>query len=406
MPSHVQRLPQEDISGWVDQMTLGFHYHLPETFPEYLLTTIDLDRTWAAYDDEKVVGTLRSFATELTVPGPAGVAAAALTNVTVAPTHRRRGLLTEMITSDLRASKEAGEAVGILIASEWPIYGHFGYGPAVQGAKYHVDSAVLQWRRPSAGSVELVDRATMRQQAQAIYEAWRVTQPGAIGRSDRWWDRALSQIEVPGDDPPKERNGLYRSATGQLEGYVRYGTKTDWEGMRPKGKLELNELISLTPAAYQGLWEYCASVDLLVEIEAGDRPIDDHLSLLLVNGRHVKETMRYDFIWLRLLDVVSALEGRRYENEGRVVFEVVDDLGLAAGRFLLEGGPDGASCKETDHSADVTIPVAALGAAYLGGESFARLSAAGWLEEDSSGALARADQMFHTARAPWCNTWF
>jgi predicted acetyltransferase len=387
-------------------MTLGFHFHVPDEFPEFFLTQIELERTWAAYDGEQVVGTLRSFATPFTVPGPTEVTAAALTNVTVAPTHRRQGLLTEMITSDLVASKEMGEPVGILIASEWPIYGHFGYGPAIQASRYQVDTAALQWVRPSEGTVELVDRETMRKDAQALYETSRRLQPGAIGRDDRWWDRALRQVDVPGEDPPKERNALYRSVGGELEGYVRYETKTDWEGMRPKGKLELKEMVSVTPSAYQRLWDYCASVDLLVTIEAQDRPVDDPLALLLVDGRHVKETMRYDFVWLRVLDVVAALEGRRYQADGRVVLEVLDELGLSGGRFALEVGPDGASCAATDESADLTMPIATLGSAYMGGESFARLSAGGWLEENRPGGIGRADTMFHSARAPWCNTWF
>ena len=59
---------------------------------------------------------------------------AALTNVTVAPTHRRRGLLRRMITNDLRSAADRGEPVGIPIASEYPIYGRFGYGAAAEGA--------------------------------------------------------------------------------------------------------------------------------------------------------------------------------------------------------------------------------------------------------------------------------
>jgi predicted acetyltransferase len=399
-------MPAEEINGWVSQMALGFHHHFPDEFGEFFVTNIDLDRTWAAYDGDRIVGTLRSFGTALTVPGPADVSAAALTNVTVAPTHRRQGFLTDMITSDLVASKDKGEAVGILIASEWPIYGRFGYGPAIQSSRYEVDSAALQWLRPSEGVIELVDRETMRREAQSLYDTWRPTQPGAIGRTDYWWDRALRRIEAPGDEPPKERNGLYRSAEGNLEGYVRYETKLEWDIMRPKGTLELKELVSLTPAAYQALWDYCASVDLIVRMEAFDRAIDEPLALLLMNGRHVKETGRYDFIWLRLLDVIVALEGRRYENEGRIVLELVDDLGLSGGRYAIEGGPDGASCKATQEQPDLTMPIATLGSAYLGGESFARLHAGRWLEEDRAGAVTRADQMFHTARAPWCNTWF
>jgi len=91
---------------------------------------MDLDRTPAAFDGESVVGTYRSFATRLTVPGGARVDAAAVSAVSVRPTHRRRGILTEMIERDIRESAARGEVASVLIAAEWPIYGRFGYGPA------------------------------------------------------------------------------------------------------------------------------------------------------------------------------------------------------------------------------------------------------------------------------------
>src|SRR5580704_12585663 len=125
-------------------MSTGFLNHLAEGEAEYRLPDVVLDRTWGAFDGATVVGTLRSFPTPLTVPGPLGVTSAALTNVTVAPTHRRRGLLTEMITKDLRASAALGEPVGILIASEYPIYGQFGYGAAIEGATYTVDAVTAR----------------------------------------------------------------------------------------------------------------------------------------------------------------------------------------------------------------------------------------------------------------------
>ena len=68
-----------------------------------------LERTWGAFDGDRVVGTLRSWPCELTVPGGAAVPVAALTNVTVSATHRRRGLLTRMLEPDLDLAKEQGE---------------------------------------------------------------------------------------------------------------------------------------------------------------------------------------------------------------------------------------------------------------------------------------------------------
>ena len=96
-----------------------------------------------------MVGTLRSFATPFTAPGPAEVTVAALTNVTVAPTHRRQGPVDR--DDHRRAPGHGGrgeEPVGILIASEYPIYGRFGYGAAIEAASYAVDLATTRFRRP------------------------------------------------------------------------------------------------------------------------------------------------------------------------------------------------------------------------------------------------------------------
>ena len=47
---------------------------------------------------------------------------------------------------------------------------------------------------------------------------------------------------------------------------------------------------------------------------------------------------------------------RTYTTSGRVVFEVDDPLGFAAGRFALEVSPDGATCSPTSESAAADDP--------------------------------------------------
>ena len=84
------------------------------------------------------------------------------------------------------------------------------------------------------------------------------------------------------------------------------------------------------------------------------------------------------------------------------MLEVDDPRGYAAGRFRLEGGSEGAECVPTSDEPDLALPVAALGAAYLGGQSWGRLAAAGWVDERRPGALDRASALFSTPRAPWC----
>jgi predicted acetyltransferase len=107
-------------------------------------------------------------------------------------------------------------------------------------------------------------------------------------------------------------------------------------------------------------------------------------------------------VWTRILDVPAALSARRYAAPGRVVIEVDDPMGFAGGRFALEGGPDGATCKSTTEEPDLRVPARALGATYQGGYSWARLAAAGWVDEATEGAVATASAMFMAPRAPWC----
>ncbi len=402
----VRTIEAAEIEEWSQCKATGFLTHAAEGEGQFRLDDMDLTRTWGAFDGHRVVGTLRSFPTPLTVPGPAEVPCAALTNVTVAPTHRRRGLLSRMITDDLRASAKRGEPVGILIASEYPIYGRYGYGAAVDGASYSVDTVTARFRRPGVGRVELVDLPTLRRHAPPVYERVRAGQPGAIGRTERWWDQVLQQVEVPGATPAQGYQALYRSPSGEIEGYVRYTATSDWDLMRPKGTLSVAELVAATPEARLRLWRYCCEVDLITTVQAGDRSVDEPLVWLLHDGRSLRQTGRFDFVWVRVLDVAGALAARRYQVEGRLVIEVVDPLGIAGGRYLLEGGPDGATCTTTGASAEVTFPVDALGSVYLGGMSVLALAEAGRIDEHASGSVARADTMFRSAVTPWCSTWF
>ena len=76
-----------------------------------------------------MVGTAGAYTFRLTVPG--GVAdAAGVSLVSVLPSHRRRGILTDMMRHVVAGRSPAGEAIAILYASESGIYGRFGFGLA------------------------------------------------------------------------------------------------------------------------------------------------------------------------------------------------------------------------------------------------------------------------------------
>jgi predicted acetyltransferase len=367
----------------------------PEWARDY---TQPVERALAAFDKDRIVATLRSLPNELTVPGGAPIPVGALTAVTCAPTHRRQGLLTRMITQDLTASAERGELVDVLIASEYPIYGRFGYGPAVQATSWELDTSKAAFAEGGAGTVEIIDNETLRKEAPAIFDRVRAARPGMIARRDLVWP--------PEEKPWRGFRLLCRDGDGVPQGWASYSIEDKWEDMVARSTARVADLCAATPAAEARLWRFLAELDLVAKLSAGDRPADELLPFLLKDARVARQTYRGDFLWVRLLDVAGALEARSYDSSGRVVLEVTDPLGIAAGRYLLEISPDGASCKRTDESAEVTIPVRALGAAYLGGTRLSQLHASGWLDEERAGAVRTADLMLAGALTPWCNTWF
>ena len=338
------------------------------------------------------------------MPGGAIVPSAALTNVTVAPTHRRQGLLRRMLDPDLAAAKERGEPVGMLIAAEFPIYGRFGYGSAADHIEWEIDARTVQFVQPGSGAVELVDATAMRKEAPALYERYRRAQPGAIERDDRWWDTTLRITPAPGEEPFKGFYGIHRNDSGEAEGYIRYHTKGKWDGRRPNTTLEIDEMLAVTPGAYARLWRYCCEVDWVAKVDAGDRRTDEALLWLVADARHVTQRWRSDFLWVRMLDVPAA-SARTYLAPGRVVIEVVDRQGsprAASPRWRPRG-------RGLFSDRGVGRAHAGGGGAWrgvLGGGSSAVAGQAGRVDMHDQPALATADAMFRGDVAPWCTTWF
>ncbi|HKA94191.1 MAG TPA: sterol carrier protein domain-containing protein, partial [Acidimicrobiia bacterium] len=138
-------------------------------------------------------------------------------------------------------------------------------------------------------------------------------------------------------------------------------------------------------------------------------PVDEPLRWLLRESRRMRVTRLGDSLWVRVLDAPAALSARTYAIPGRVVLEVRDDVrpdGAAAGRFALDGGPEGADARRTRDEPDLVLDVASLGGILLGGVRASTLARAGLIEERSAGALAVADAMFSVEPQPFSMTDF
>ncbi|MDQ1428588.1 MAG: hypothetical protein QOK39_2064 [Acidimicrobiaceae bacterium] len=132
MDLDVRTITEEQVPAWCAALNIGFLNPAGDVDAEIRRPGLFLDRTWGGFDGARIVATLRSFPSEMTVPGGGSVGVSAVTAVTTTVPFRRRGLATRLLGGELAAAKERGETASILIAAEWGIYGRFGYGPATE----------------------------------------------------------------------------------------------------------------------------------------------------------------------------------------------------------------------------------------------------------------------------------
>jgi predicted acetyltransferase len=368
---------------------------------------IEAEGSFGAYSpDGQLVGLARSFPTDLSLPGGGFVPAAGVTAVAVLSNHRRQGHLTRLMRAQLGALRDESVPFALLVAAEWPIYGRFGYGPAIDACRLEIDTQAARFRTAATGTVELVPPAVLRPHLEAVHEARRARTPGGVRRDDTVWARIAGELAWPGQtfDPGPQRGAVWRDGTGEVRGAVAYKIEDAWTRNRPAGRAEVRLLVGATPEAERELWRHLCEIDWVRTVDAGDRGVDDPLPLFLDDGRAAVSLDRFDCIWARILDVPAAFGARRAERAGTVVVEVVDDLGFAAGRWRLDLAPDGAAVEATTTAADATLPVSALGALSLGGRSARRLHDAGWLDEGEPGGVDRLDALLRTSTEPWSPT--
>jgi predicted acetyltransferase len=366
--------------------------------------TIELDRTIGAFDGDTPVGGAGIYTRSLTVPG-AVLPAAGVTWVGVAPTHRRRGVLTALMRAQLAGLHESvGEPIAVLRPSEAAIYGRFGYGPATRGNQLRCEKRSMAFRPGTdfgAGSMHLLDRDAARPLVEAVYDRARADAIGWPGRAERAWETRLS-------DAPRSRGGatalryaVHRDPTGAATGYALYRINAERDVLgNDASAVRVVELAAGSRQAYASLWRFLAGIDLVPWIEY-EAAVDEPLPHLLTEPRAVRSTV-VDRLWVRLVDVDRALAGRRYATPLDVVLDVEDAFcPWNAGRYRLRAEAEAVSCERTNAPADLRLAAAELGAAYLGGTTLASLAAAGLVRELRPGALARATRAFRADREPF-----
>ncbi|MEU7277216.1 GNAT family N-acetyltransferase [Streptomyces sp. NPDC045431] len=404
MTKELRVLHPEEWDRWYGQLELAFG-GVPEApeARELWRELTECERSLGVWDGGTCVGTAGSFSFRLSVPGGALVPAAGVSMVSVAPTHRRRGVLTSMMRRQLDDVREWGEPLAVLTASEQPIYGRFGYGVATQQLRAEIDTTRVRLSVPDGTDdvgLRLVAPVEASAACEAVYARMVTERPGMIARKPGW-------ERLPLLDPPGERGGasplqcVLAERAGEVVGYALHTNTPGFEPAGAKGRITVRYLGALDPAAYAALWRYLFGIDLTTTVQFWNRPVDDAWQLLVSDIRRCGVSPR-DGLYVRLVEAGAALEARAYQTPVDVVLEVEDPFcPWNAGRWRLSGDAKGAVCSRTRDTPDLALSVRDLGAAYLGGFTLASLAAAGRVRELRRGALAEASLAFGSSVAPW-----
>jgi len=362
---------------------------------------IPLDRTRCGFDNGRIVSTSAAFPLEMTVPGGV-VPCGGTTIVSVSPTHRRRGVMRDMMRSHLDDVRDHNEPLAALWATDSAIYGRFGFGCAavcheVEVRRAHVDFSRLA---PEPAAVRPLDIDEATRVLPPFFESVRATVPGFYARSPKWWEhRRFADQEHHREGMTKHRYVVVDSGDG-IAGYAQYRSKFGWEAGHASGHLEVLELMGTTPESWAGLWSYVLNHDLLEKITADIRPPWDPLFDLLAGTRRVAATWA-DSMWVRIMDIPSALTARAYSGSVDLVLGVSDPLGDTTGTYQLRVDGDTVECATSSKEPDVMLDLEDLGSAYMGRARFRELHRSGRVSGDGV-ALTQLDNAFTWDPQPWC----
>lgn len=355
-------------------------------------------RCTAVYDPESAdprmpIATSNSWIGPLALPGEREIDAWAISGVTVAQTHRRRGVQRRLMEAELRTAHRLAVPIAMLTVSESSIYGRYGFGVAALAAEHRIDTRALSWTGPTPGGrLDFIDVRVWRDAAPALFERVRLRDPGQMRPFALRWDQLAGLVTDDGDRSGTRQAVQYRDADGAVQGMALYTVEDDPAGFTHH-RVKVINLTAVTDDAYAALWRLFVEMDLVGTVTYELGSVDEPLRWMVSDFRAV-EVKPFDMQYLRVLDVRRVLEARMYESTGEASFEVVDGLGIATGSWTVrvDSGRASVAAGSGSGSGEV-VDVAELGALAAGGVG-------------SRNGPAAVSRLFASFRPPRLDFWY
>lgn len=354
---------------------------------------------------ERILGGAARLDTGLSLPGGARVPVAGLTAVGVTPGAHGRGAFRALLEAHLRECRERGDAASVLMASETPLYGRFGYGLATRSAGWEVDGHVARRLRPDAPTsgpvtVEPGRGPELDELLHAVREESGTRRAGLLTRTPAWWEKVLGPSQSWMGGGP-QLIALHWNADDRCDGYVMYDV--DFRHGRQanaESTITIRELVAPSVAVELDLWRFLAGLPWAHQLHWSHGPVDPAALYWMENTRALRRMWHADFLWMRPLDLPALTENREFAAEGTVALEVSDPVfNDLAGRFDLQVREGTGRWVPADGPADLKVSVADLGELWLGDVRARRLLGAQRITGDPA-AAGRLDAMLATDLAP------
>ncbi|GAA1819104.1 GNAT family N-acetyltransferase [Nesterenkonia flava] len=363
------------------------------------------------FDAEHPVGTFVDYDKTLNAAGPDLLPARLITGVGVSPSFRRRGILKHMMTSALARAVSDGMPVAALTASEGPIYGRFGFGVATREAEIELDlrpgGEGFALRTPPTGRVLVIDPTKGREAFERIFAAFHAGTRGSVDRQERYYRHDTAEW-APDDfssSDKKLRGAVHVHDDGTLGGYVVYSFE-GWEA--EPTTMRISSLVAADPRSSIELWRFIADLDIVHRATWHTAPAEDPLTQALLTPRTRATRNINDMLWVRILNPMTALQGRAWGADGQFTLTLTDPLEICDGTFAVtvNSGTAQVASVPTPGKQHFTMDAETLGALYLGDVSVLTMRAAGRITGADDADWKAFSATFDLPTAPYCATHF
>ena len=400
----IKKINTTNIKDFAKAEAIPYTSDSTDYYIKRLKMLADPKRALALADKDKIIGTANSFSEYISLPTNKSSKVAAVSYVSVQPTHRRQGILSEMMKLQLnQIYSQYKEPLAILWPSETAIYGRFGYAPTrekhykiskhnakfISGLNdYPLETKILNKKEAINSYLEINNNLMNKR-------------PGVMKLTKKWAERRIEDLSSKYlSTGPSYFVGVYDA--NKLVGFVTYTIEGNNEYGNMPSSLNIWDIMYINNKAAINIWNYCLNIDLVDEINAKGVPEDDVLESLLISPGSLNARITTSF-WIRIVDVIKALEARSYNEKGKLIFKLSDSIiNQNNNTFLLDTKNQNSTCKISTESPDIEITINGMSEIYLGTFNLNNLIASQNLKIINKKIINFINRAFKENNSPFC----